>query len=137
MLPPKLQDPFYNPYYEVQSRTYVYYSRYPAVKPTKSHRSLHHKLYLIGIYARLVFVGVLMTIVGGLFPLILSYEFFFKQIVFNACDTCQIFGTSASFTNDFLFAAILAVFGFMMPILVIFVFIKVVRSRLMRHELFH
>ncbi len=137
MLPSKLQDPFYNPYYKVQSRTYVYYSRYPAIKPTKTHRSLRRKLHIVGLYMRLVFVGVLMTVIGGLFPLLLSYELFFKQIVFNACDSCQIVGASPSFTYDFLLASIIAVFGFMMPILVFIIFIKIMRSRLMRHELFH
>ena len=137
MLPPKLQDPFYNPYYEVQSRTYVYYSRYPAVKPTKTHRSLRRKLYILGMYIRLVFVGLIVLIIGGLFPLILSYELFFKQIVFNACGSCQIFGSSPSFGYEFLFATILALIGLMTPIGVLFILIKVMRSRLMRHDLFH
>ncbi|MBI1278323.1 MAG: hypothetical protein GC179_09370 [Anaerolineaceae bacterium] len=137
MLPSKLQESFYNPYYEVQSRVYIYYSRYPAVKPTKTRRSLRRRLRLLSLYLRLVFIGVIMTIVGGLFPLILSYELFFKQMVFNACDTCNIIGASPSFQYDFMVADIIAVFGFMMPILIIIVFIKIMRSRLMRHELFH
>ncbi len=137
MLPPKVQDPFYNPYYEVQSRTYVYYSRYPAVKPTKTHDSLRRKLYILGMYIRLVFVGLIMLVVGGLFPLVLSYELFFKQIVFDACGSCQIFGSSPSFAYDFLIAVILAITGFMTPIVIFFIFIKIIRSRLMRHELFH
>ena len=137
MLPSKLQDPFYNPYYQVQSRTYVYYSRYPAVKPTKTHRSWSTLLHRIGLYIRLVLVGVIMIVVGGLFPLLLSYELFFKQWVFNTCDTCQIIGASPSFNYDFMVATILAVLGFMIPILVLYVFIQIIRSRLLRHELFH
>jgi hypothetical protein len=137
MLPNKLQDPFYDPYYQVQSRTYLYYSRYPALKPTKSHHKWRTILRHMGMYMRLVMVGAIMLIVGGIFPLYLSYELFFKEIAFNACQSCIIVGASPSFTNDLFGASILAIFGFMMPILVLYIFIKVMRSRLMRHELFH
>ncbi len=137
MLPSKLQDPFYNSHYQVQSRTYLYYSRYPAIKPTKTHHSWHTTLRRIGDYTRLLIVGIIMLIVGGAFPLLLSYELFFKQVVLNACDSCQIIGASPSFNYDFMVASILAVLGFMMPVLVLYMFIQIMRSRLLRHELFH
>ena len=137
MLPPKLQDPFYNPYYQVQSRTYIYYSRYPALKPTKTNRRWITLLRHIGMYTRLVIVGALLIIVGGVFPLLVSYELFFKETFFNACDSCIIVGASASFNMDLFGAGMLAILGFMMPIFVIYIFIKLMRSRLMRHEIFH
>lgn len=137
MLPTKLQKPFYNPYYEVNSRVYVYYSRYPAIKPTKTHRTLRRRLHILSMYVRLVLVAIIMTIVCGLFPLLLSYELFFKQMVFNACDTCELVGASLSFQYDFFVADLIAVLGFMMPIVICLIFIKIMRSRLMRHEIFH
>jgi hypothetical protein len=137
MLPSKLQDPFYDPYYQVQSRTYIYYSRYPAVKPTRTHRKWRTVLRRIGMYTRLAVVGAIMLILGGFFPLLLSYELFFKETIFNACSSCIIVGASPSFTYDLLGSSILAVFGLMMPVLILYVFIRVMRSRLMRHELFH
>ena len=137
MLPDKLQDPFYDPYYQVQSRTYIYYSRYPAVKPTKTRRSWLRILRRIGMYMRLLTVGMILIVVGGMFPLLLSYELFFKETIFKACESCIIVGASPSFIHDLFGASLLATFGFMVPILVIYIMIKVMRSRLMRHELFH
>lgn len=137
MVPSKLQGSHYDPYYQVQSRTYVYYSRYPAVKPTKTSRRWRTVLRRISLYVRLVVVGAIMLIVGGFFPLLLSYELFFKEIAFNECASCIIVGASPSFTYDLLGASILAIFGLMMPILILYIFIRIMRSRLMRHELFH
>lgn len=137
MLPSKLHQSAYDPYYQVQSRTYVYYSRYPAVKPVQTHYQWRHVLRRIGMYARLAFVAASAIVVGGILPLALSYQLLFKSLINNDCSGCMVIGAQPYFEFDYVFATILAVMGFITPILVLYLLFRIMRSRQMRHELFH
>jgi len=119
-----------------QARTYVYYSRYPAVKTPPIHISWRTSLHRIRMYFSLVMVGAIMTIVGGVFPVMLSYEMVFKPLVNIVCEQCQVV-MNPYFEFDFVFASILGVMGFMMPIIMLYLFIKIMRNRTLRHDLFH
>jgi hypothetical protein len=119
------------------SRTYVYYSRYPAIKPIHSHRSWRSRLRRMGMYMRLFAIGLIAITVGGIFPVVLSYELCFKPLITVACNDCQIINGAPYFEFDYIFASVLGVFGFMMPIFVLYIFIKILRSRTFRHDIFH
>lgn len=119
-----------------QTRTYVYYSRYPAVKTNPIHVSWRTSLHRIWMYFSLVMIGVIMTIVGGIFPVWLSYEMVFKPLVNITCEQCQVV-MNPYFEFDYVFASILGVMGFTIPIIVLYLFIKIMRNRTLRHDLFH
>ena len=137
MLPSNTNDSISPTFYQTVSRTYIYYSRYPAVKPINEHFSWHKVLRRMGLYARLTVIGVMMTIIGGVFPLIISYDLFFKPIILANCNSCLIIGAQPYFEIDYIIATILGVMGFMMPIFVLYIFMKIITSRTMRHDLFH
>lgn len=137
MLPSRLQESYYDPYYQVQSRTYLYYSRYPMVKPIKKAYTWRHVLRRIGMYARLAFVAGSFVVVGGVLPLALSYQLLFRSLIENDCTGCMVIGAQPYFAFDYIIATMLAVLGFMMPILVLYGLTRIMRSRVLRHELFH
>jgi len=137
MATPDIHEPPSTPDTQWQTRSYIYYSRYPAIKTPSTHRSGRNRLRRIGMYGRLVMVGMVALLVGGILPLLLSYEIFFKPLITIACHDCQIVGAKPYFEFDYIFATILGVLGFMMPILVLYVFIKITRSRSLRHDIFH
>ena len=118
------------------SKTYVYYARYPAVKSTSTNRTWRTTLWRIGLYARLIVIGSIMTIVGGVFPVIVSYELYFKQLLTITCSQCQIVDPKPYFEFDYVLGTVIGVFGFIVPILVLYVFIKILRSRSFRHDIF-
>jgi hypothetical protein len=119
-----------------ESRTYVYYSRYPAIKPITKHRTWRKSLRRIGNYLRLSMVGAILVIVGGICPLLVSYELVFKPLVDFACNNCQVVSAKPYFEFNYIFGSILGVFGLMMPIFVAYIFIRILRSRSLRHDLF-
>ncbi len=82
-------------------RGYDYYSRYPAVKSTTSRRSLRRMLGRIGMYTRMVILGAIAIIVGGIFPLLISYELFLKPLVTITCNECQIVRVKPYFEFDY------------------------------------
>jgi hypothetical protein len=132
-----LPESSYDPYYQVQSRTYIYYSRYPSVKPLKKTYTWRHQLRRIGMYARLAFVAGSAIVVGGILPLALSYQLFFRSLIDNNCSSCMVIGAQPYFEFDYILATMLAVVGFIIPILVLYLLIQIMRSRVWRHELFH
>ena len=119
-----------------ESRTYVYYSRYPAIKPITKHRSSRKTLRRIAMYMRLAVVAGILLVVGGICPLLLSYELVFKPLLNIACDHCQVIAAKPYFEFNYLFASILGVLGLMMPVFILYVFIRIMRSRSLRHDLF-
>ncbi|MEP6985271.1 MAG: hypothetical protein ABI970_06730 [Chloroflexota bacterium] len=114
----------------------IYYARYPAIKSTTTIRTWRNTLWRIGLYARLVIIGAIMTLVGGVFPIIVSYELYFKSLLTITCSQCQIVDPKPYFEFDYVLGTVMGVFGFMVPILVLYVFIKILRSRSFRHDLF-
>lgn len=120
-----------------RARTYTYYSRYPATKPTHSHRSRRYQLRRLGMYLRLIAIGVIALIMGGIVPVFLSYELCFKPLVTITCNQCQIINSAPYFEFDYVIATVIGVFGFMMPVFVLYIFIKIMRDRMFRHDLFH
>lgn len=133
----KLHESSYDPYYQVQSRTYIYYSRYPALKPAQTNNNGRHLLRRLGMYARLAFVAGSAIVVGGVLPLALSYQLLFKSLISNDCSGCMVIGTRPYFEFDYIVSTMLAVLGFMTPIVVLFLLFRIMRNRVWRHELFH
>jgi hypothetical protein len=91
----------------------------------------------IGMYARLAFVAGSAVVVGGILPLALSYQLLFRSLIENDCKGCMVIGAQPYFAFDYIVATMLAVFGLMIPILVLYGLIQIMRSRVLRHELFH
>ena len=119
-----------------ESRTYVYYSRYPAIKPAQKHRSRRNSLHRISVYVRLAVVAGILLVVGGIIPLLLSYELVFKPLVNLTCDQCQVVSAKPYFEFNYLFGSVLGVLGLMMPIFILYVLFRIIRSRSLRHDLF-
>src|SRR5690242_18884507 len=82
------------------TKTSVYYARYPAIKSTPTIRTWRTTLWRIGLYALSIVVGTIMTIVGGVFPIILSYELYFKPLLTITCSQCQIVDPKPYFEFD-------------------------------------
>jgi hypothetical protein len=120
-----------------ETRTYTYYSRYPAIKPTLSHHSRGYQLRHLGMYLRLITLGVIAVIMGGIVPILLSYELCFKRLLTVTCNDCQIVNSSPYFAFDYVLASALGILGFMMPIFVLYIFVKIMRNRMLRHDIFH
>ncbi len=119
-----------------ESRTYLYYSRQPALKMTKADGSWRKRLRRITISLRIAMAGVIALIVGGVFPLILSYELAFRPLLRINCSDCQIMDPQPYIEFNYVIATALGVLGLMMPIFVLYIIIKIVRSRSLRHDLF-
>jgi hypothetical protein len=115
-----------------EERTYVYYSRYPAIKPTHSQRSKRYQLRRLGMYLRLIAISVIAVIMGGIVPILLSYELCFKPLFID-----EIVNATPYFAVDYVLASAIGIFGFMMPIFVLYIFIKIMRDRMLRHDIFH
>ena len=120
-----------------ESRTYVYYSRYPAIKPAQKHRSRRNSFHRMSVYVRLALVAGILLVVGGICPLLLSYELVFKPLVNLACEQCQVVSAKPYFEFNYLFGSVLGVLGLMMPIFILYVLYRIMQSRSLRHDLFH
>ena len=85
---------------------------------------------------RLIVIGVMAIIIGGIFPLAISYEIFFKPFIILSCNQCQIINSRPYFEFDYILGTILGILGFMMPIIVLYVLIKILQNRVFRRDLF-
>jgi len=138
MLPTKTQteNPFVPPRYQIQAHRYAYYTRYPINKATGQRSTWRRTIRRVVQYTNLVLLGAVMMVVGGIFPLMLSYDLFFKSILNSTCDACVVLDVRSFFAVDYIIATMLAVLGFMMPIFVLVIFIHLMRSQAFRRDLF-
>jgi hypothetical protein len=118
-----------------QTRTHEYYSKYPP----KANGSMHHwwtRPRRALRYVQLLIAGVILLVIGGIFPLLISYELFFKPLLTITCQQCQIINATPYFAVDYILATVVGVLGFMMPLFVVIILVKVLRNRMLFHDLF-
>jgi len=136
MIPSKTQDTFSPPQYQVQSHRYTFYSHYDKDKVTGARPNWHRKLWLIGVYIRMVLLGIIVVVVGGIFPLLVGYEYFFKSLLGPTCTTCMTPDLEPYSVFNYMVASMLLVMGFIIPILVLAVFIHLIWNRSFRQDIF-
>lgn len=74
---------------------------------------------------------------GAALPILIAIEFFFKPLFANDCDKCLIIGARPYFELDLVSASFMVVLGCIVPLLTLFLLIKVLRRADIRRELFY
>lgn len=119
------------------SRAYIYYSRYPVVKPKSTGLEWRRAFRTLWNYIRLMIVTLMVMTLGAAFPILVATEFFFKPLFANDCDKCLIIGARPYFELDLVSASFMFVLGCIVPLLTLFFLVKIMRNPNVRRDVFN
>ncbi|MCA0458043.1 MAG: hypothetical protein LCI00_29015 [Chloroflexi bacterium] len=114
------------------SRAYIYYSRYPVVKPKSTGLEMRLALRTLWNYTRLIIVTVMVMTLGAAFPILTANEFFFKPLFSSG-----VVGGRPYFALDLITASFMVVLGLIVPLLTLFFLVKIMRNPNVRRDVFN